>query len=273
MASTEPAVDVPTAVLQALSPRGKVAAAVGTYLVWTLTTWTLEGRLLTLRRPEAVADRLLYTGVANVLIGTLLALWIVRTFVAAGFTSRGRLGLRPGRHALLASAVAAVAGLGLYLGQEPPTTDPVAMANLFAQVLPVSIAQITVCWMLVGGSVEALLDDRGANRVVARGVALVVASGLFGVHHVAHSPPFDAAETAGLLTLVSVGTGLFYFGGRSAYGALVFHNFLALFGVTSALAAAEQLTAYREPIPSLLVTGLVATLVFVGAVGLRRRRS
>jgi len=262
--SSRPTVDVPTAVLRALSPRGKVAVAVGTYLCWTLTTWTLEGRLLTLQRPEATLDRLLYTGVANVLIGTLFACWIALTFVDAGFTTRTRLGFRSVRQSLLASVVGAGAGLALYLAQGPPTTDPVVVLNAFAQVLPVSIAEITVCWLLVGGSVEAAVRGR-LPPAVARAVALVVASVLFGLYPLAHSPPFNTAETIALLTVVSLGTGAFFFVGRTAYGALVFHNFLALFGVTSALAAAGELAAYRTPVWPVLVTAAVALLVFVAA--------
>lgn len=253
-----------TARLRVQSPRGRVAVAVGVYLCWTVATWALEGRLLTLQRPEAAVDRLVYTAVANVLIGTLVALWVVRVFAAAGAVSRARLGLRSLRHTLLASVGAAAAGLALYLGQGPPTTDPVVLTNAFAQVLPVSIAELVVCWLLVGGSVEAALRGRIPDTA-ARAVALLVASLLFGLYHVAHSPPFDTPAMVGLLTLVSVGTGVVFFAGRSAYGALVFHTFLALFGVTSALADAGRLAAYRDPAASLLVTGLVALLMFVVA--------
>lgn len=264
MASPESPLDAATAALGRLSPRGRVTVAAGLYLCWTLATWALEGRLLTLQRPTATVDRLVYTGVANVLIGTLVALWIVRAFVASGAVSRARLGLRSARHTLLASGGGAAAGLALYLGQGPPTTDPVVLTNAFAQVLPVSVAEIVVCWILVGGSVEAAV--RGlAPAGTARAVALVVASVCFGVYHFAHSPPFNAVETVAVLTVVGLGTGLWFFVGRSAYGALAFHNVLALFGVTSALAEAGRLTAYRDPIVPLLATGAVALLLFVGA--------
>jgi hypothetical protein len=130
-------------------------------------------------------------------------------------------------------------------------------------VLPVSIAEIVVCWMLVGGSVEAALRGHIPDAA-ARVGALVVASVCFGVYHVAHSPPFDTPAMIGLLTLVSVGTGLVLFVGRSAYGALAVYNFLALFGATSALADAGRVVGYRDPVVPLLLTGLVALLVFVG---------
>lgn len=247
-----------------LSPARKVAAAGGLYLLWTVTTWLLEGRIETLLRPEATVDRLVYTGVANVALGTVLALALVRAFVASGFSSREELGFRTLPRTLGAVLVAGALGLLVYLIQRPPATDPVVVANAFAQVLPVSIAEVLVCWVAVGGSVAALLRRRGATRLRAEGVALVVASLLFGTYHFAHSPPFNAPATVGLLAVVSVGTGVVYFAGRSVYGALVFHNFLALFGVTSALAAAGRLGAYRTPLVPVVATAVVALLVLVG---------
>ncbi|WP_380676346.1 type II CAAX prenyl endopeptidase Rce1 family protein [Salinigranum sp. GCM10025319] len=206
---------------------------------------------------------MLYTGIANLLIGTVLALWLVREFVAAGFSTRERLGFRSPRRTLVAVFLAGVLGLALYVVQHPPSTDPIVVLNAFAQVLPVSIAEIVVCWVLVGGSVLALLRKRGTNEPLSKAIALVVSSVLFGVYHLAHSPPFNTPEMIGLLTGVGVVTSLFYFVGQAAYGALVLHNFLALFGVTSALAEAGQLGTYQEPVVPLLVTAAVSLTVLV----------
>ena len=253
------------AVVERLSPRGKLAAALAAYVVWTALTWLLEGRVRTLLRPEDVTGRLLYTGVANVLAGTILALWLAGAFTRSGFTSRSRLGFRSVGRTVGSVVVAAVLGGALYWLQRPPSMDPVVIANAFAQVLPVSTAEIVVCWIVVGGGVEAFLRARGLGDRAGRTVALVVASALFGAYHLAHSPPFDNPETMAFLSVVSVGTGLFYFAGRSAYGALVFHNVLALFGVTAALAAAGRLGAFRAPVTPLLATALVSLLVLVAA--------
>ena len=118
----------------------------------------------------------------------------------------------------------------------------------------------------------ALLRHRGVSDTIASGVALVVASVLFGVYHVAHSPPFNTPEMVGLLTLVSEGAGLFYFVGHSLYGELVFHNFLAPFGVTTALVEPGQIRAFHEPVVALLAMALVAllALVEIEQAGVRR---
>lgn len=249
--------------LRRLSPLGKTLVAIGTYGIWTASTWFLEGRIQTLLRPEATVDRIVYTGVANLLVGTVLALWLVREFVVAGFVTRERLGFRSARRTLAAVILAGVLGLALYVVQQPPSTDPVVVLNAFAQVLPVSIAEIVVCWVLVGGSVRSVLRERGTNEHLSKVVAIAVSSALFGVYHLAHSPPFNTPGMIAILTGVGVVTSLFYFVGQSAYGALVLHNFLALFGVTSALAEAGRLGTYLEPVVPLLVTALVSLLVLV----------
>lgn len=250
--------------LRQLSPLRKGAVAVAVYALWTALTWLLEGRIQTLLRPEAVLDRLVYTGVANVLVGSILALLVVREYVASGFTARSRLGFQGIPRTLVTAVVGGGLGFALYLLQGPPTTDPVVLANVFAQVLPVSIAEVVICWVLVGGSVASLLRDRGVNGYLADVTALVVSSVLFGGYHVAHSPPFNTVAMVGLLTVVGLGTGVVYFVGGTFYGALAFHNVMALFGVVSSLADAGQIGTFEQPILPLLATAIVALVVVVG---------
>jgi hypothetical protein len=250
--------------LRGISPVAKTLVALGTYVAWTALTWLLEGRILTFLRPEAVTDRLTYTGLANIIVGTVLALLLVREFIAADFTTRTNLGFRSVPRTVGAVLVGGILGFGLYVLQQPVTTDHVVVMNVFAQVLPVSIAEVVVCWVVVGGSIAALLRDRGVNRYLTIGSALVVSTVLFGVYHFAHSPPFNTVEMVGLLSVVGVGTGLIYFVGGSFYGALVFHNFMALFGIVSSLADAGQLATYQQPLFPLLATALVALTILVG---------
>jgi hypothetical protein len=70
-----------------------VLAALALFAVWTLSTWFLEGRIETLLRPEAVADRAIYAVIANVLIGTALAFVLLRLLVQGGSLTRDSAGL------------------------------------------------------------------------------------------------------------------------------------------------------------------------------------
>lgn len=48
-------------------------------------------------------------------------------------------------------------GFGLFVFQRPISLNPIVIANVFAQTLPVSIAEAAVCWVVVGTSFESLL--------------------------------------------------------------------------------------------------------------------
>lgn len=66
-----------------------------TYLVWVIVTYLLEGRILTLLRPEAVIDRTAYTLIANILIGIILALLVIRKAERTRLISLETPGFRP----------------------------------------------------------------------------------------------------------------------------------------------------------------------------------
>lgn len=250
--------------------RTPLLSAFWAFALWTLATYLLEGRIRTLLRPGATIDRLVYALVANVLVGTVLALGVARLYVTSGALTPSRLGFRrPGRTAV-AVPVAGLLGLVIYVASGPPSTDPVVVANVYAQVLTVSVAEVVVCWVVVGGAVYAAVRPRGER--VATVAVVVVAAVAFGAYHVAHSPPFDAPGTIATLTLVGLGTGIVYVGGGDVYGTVAFHSSMGLVGVTRALAASGGLTAYRQPLPAVLGTALLSLVVLVAAdLGLIRR--
>jgi len=255
-----------------LSPSSAVIAALGLYLAWTIATWMLEGRVDTLRRPNAVLDRLVYAVIANILIGIVGATWLVRVAAVAGVTSTAQTGFTSVRRSLLSVAAGLVFGLGALRLADVPADDPVVLLNAFAQVLVVSAAEILVCWTLVGGIVESFLG-RVLGRVSALAIAILTSSALFGLYHFAHSPPFDDVGMVVFLTAISLVTGVFFVTSRNVYGAIVFHNFLGVIGVTNALAARNELESLAEPQLSLLSTALATAAVLVVADVLLIRRA
>lgn len=245
-------------------------AALGMFVLWTLVTYLLEGRIDALLRPEATIDRLVYAIVANVLVGTVLAVGVVRVYVTSETVAKERLGFRrPGR-TVVAVLGAGILGFALYVVQTPPSLNPVVVTNAYAQVLTVSIAEIVVCWVVVGGAVYAATRSRG--ELVGIVAAVVGSAIVFGVYHFAHSPPFNTVGMVGLLTVVGLGTGVVYFVVGDVYAALAFHNFMGVFGVTRVLAESGELVAYSEPLYPLLGTALFSLLVLVAADGFLIRR-
>ena len=240
-----------------------VALAFVLWACWFVATYLLEGRLLTLLRPDAVGARVRYLLVANLAIGTVAAGLVLRRLFRTGVVSSRQVGFHGVRRTVVAVLAGGVIGSGLYVAQGPPTLEPVVLLNGLAQVLAVTIPEVLVCWAVLGGALEGALVPRigrWATAVAGSGAAV-----LFGVYHYAHSPPFNTLQLVALLTAVGVMTSVFFLLTRNVYGTIVFHNFMAAFGVLRALAQAGRLDAYSAPQPALIGSAIVA-LAALGAV-------
>jgi hypothetical protein len=250
-----------------LSPKTRIIAfAIGTYIIWVIATYLLEGRILTLLRPEAVVDRISYTIVANILIGILLALWVIRQAMDTKVISLDSSGFRPLKRTVIAIAIAFVLGFVLMLLLNPPSLDPTILFNVYAQVFTVTIAEIAVCWAVIGSVVEGTLKNRG--RILAIIAGIIAASVLFGLYHFAHSPPFNQPGMVAFLSLFGVATSLVYFIGRDIYATMVFHNFFGSYGVMQSLSSAGILSTYTQPIYPVIGMALISIVIFV-AIDLR----
>jgi hypothetical protein len=235
------------------------AAAMGSFAVWMLATYLLEARVGTFLRPDAT-NRLLYAVVANMLIGTIGSAVVIRAIVRRGGLSRvTTYGIaRPLRILALVPVAALVGGLFLF-GQRLPTSDPVILMNASAQVLVVSIAEVVVCWSLLG----AVLRNALGPGMVSAAAAVSSAAFAFGVYHFAHSPPFNTPAMVLLLSVVGVATGLFFFLGRDLYSTIVLHNAFAVRGVVQALGENGDLDRYASPQLPLIATALAAVVALV----------
>lgn len=249
--------------------RNAIILALAFYVVWTAATFFLEGRIQTLLRPEAVFDRLAYVVVANLAIGIVGALLMLRFVISSGGVNQEHTGFGRRSPSIPWIAMGAALGLGLYFIQGAPSANPMVILNAYAQVFVVSVAEVLVCWALVGGVLKGVF---GGSRWVAAAGAAVVASLLFGVYHFAHSPPFDTIGMVVLLTVVGLATSAFFFASRDVYATIAFHNFLGVYGVVQALAAADKLGGYAVPQVPLLATAIFSLLILVAADALIVRR-
>lgn len=236
-----------------------MALSVSVYLLWVVATYLLEGRILTLLRPDAVEDRIAYTVVANIFVGIIIAAWVLRSYLISGFVSPEQTGLRSFRYTLTTAVTAGVIGFIFFRVQNPPSLDPIVILNVFAQVLTVSVAEVLICWAVIGLGFESLTRSKG--KVISLLAGILAASISFGIYHFAHSPPFNQINMVFLLTIVSFATGIVYFIGRDIYAAIVFHNTLALFGVMQALERSGNLISYSQPVYPLITMALVSLII------------
>jgi hypothetical protein len=246
--------------------------AVGLYAVWTLATYVLEGRILTLLRPEAAGARLTYALVANVLVGIVGAGLVLRMGMRHAGGDPQRLALRSASRTIIGLALGLGLGFSAFVLQRPVTLDPIVVGNAFAQVWVVSVAEVLVCWAVLGKAVEfeAYVADSQRLRVFA---AWLVSAVAFGVYHFAHSPPFNTVAMVSMLTVVGLATGAFFFIVRELYGTILFHNFLAMKGVTDALAEGGKLESFNTPQLPLIATALFTTGVLIATHLLLRRQA
>jgi hypothetical protein len=240
--------------------RGGIASALGVYAVWVIVTYLLEGVPGTLRRPEAEALRFVYTVVANVLVGTVVAMLLLRRLITADVVTAHAAGFGRATRRVAGVAIALVIGGSGYVLQGAPSLHPVVMLNGFAQTLPVSAAEVLVCWSLVGAVSDAALRRRLRPVTASIGAALV-ASLLFGVYHIAHSPPFNSVGMIVLLSAAGLATSLYFRLSGDVYATIVFHNFLALLGVLRALAASGGIDHYTRARIPLLLTAVVPVVL------------
>jgi hypothetical protein len=247
--------------------RNAAISALALFFVWTAATWFLEGRIQTFLRPEAVVDRLVYVVVANLLIGIVGVALVLRFAFASGGGDRSDTGFGARTPSVIWTIGGIALGLALYLVQGAPSYDPIVILNSYAQVFAVSVAEVLVCWAAVGGILWGAFGESrwlgAASRWLAAFVAAVIASALFGLYHFGHSAPFNTIGMVAFLSFVGLWTSAFFFSSRDVYATIAFHNFLGVFGVVQALAAADQLGTFKTPQVPLLGTAIVALLVLI----------
>lgn len=227
------------------------------YLIWTLATYFLEGRIRLVHNPT-ITGRYLYVVIANILIGTLGAIWVMRSSLNARVVTLKQLGFRSPGRTFLTILIAVVIGSAYLFAMRPSDVPWLVVVNGYVQVLTVSIAEVVVCWGLIGTSVERLTTSKG--KWLSLLLATVAATGLFSVYHIGHSAPFNQVNMMVFLLFPGIMTSLFYFISRDIYATILFHNFQGTVGVVGSLENPDVLNRLVYPLYLLLLLSLIALI-------------
>ena len=177
---------------------------------------------------------------------------VTETITISRFLTIRQLGFQPPKRIIIAVIVAGIIGFLLFIAQRPVS---VVIVNIFAQTLPTSIAEVVICWAVIGTTFESVARNKGRVRSIVLGAA--IATILFGVYHFAHSPPFNLPWVVLFLLYPGALTSLVYFIGRDIYATIIFHNFQALFGVMMSV----NIQSFTQPVYPILILAVASMFV------------
>lgn len=252
------------------NPLKLIAIALSIYIIWVAATYLLEGRIHLFQKVDPIG-RMTFVVISNIAIGTVLSAIAIRYLLKAQLVKPEQLGLNKSRlrtAAVIASAAAG--GLALFMLQNPKTLEPIVVFNVFMQALPVSIAEVMVCWALIGSSFESIAKNNNNRKIMSVIVGAIAASVLFGVYHYAHSPPFNQTSIVLFLMLPSIATAVTYFLGRDIYAAVIVQNFMGIFGVIAEL---PNLEVFRQPMVPIYVLSAVSVAALIISISVILKRT
>jgi membrane protease YdiL (CAAX protease family) len=236
-----------------------IMIAIAIYFVWTFATYIFEGRVNLLHRDDPLG-RFEYSVIVNMIIGTVVAILVIKpTIIASGQLSLSQIGFRSAKNTAVSVAVAGTIGFLLFVIQEPTSLNPIVISNVFSQTLPTSIAEVVVCWAVIGASMESFSKNRLGKKLSVI-VGIIISTVLFGVYHFAHSEPFNQVSMVMILMLPGLLTSIVYFVGRNIYATIFFHNFQALFGVLASVEVADVLQI-QFPVVLLAVASILVLII------------
>lgn len=188
--------------------------------------------------------------------------------MTSGQLSLSQIGFRSVKNTVVLVVVAGTVGFLLFAIQGPASLNPIVISNVFSQTLPTSIAEVVVCWAVIGASMESFSKNKLGKKLSVI-VGIIISTVLFGVYHFAHSEPFNQVNMVMILMLPGLLTSIVYFIGRNIYATIVFHNFQALFGVLASVEIGHMLQLQFPVV--LLAVASVLVLIIMDRFVLRKK--
>jgi hypothetical protein len=189
------------------------------YVVWVLETYLLEGSigLFSHFRPLPFV---LYAVFANCIMGIILPVLLLRSAFRSGAVNMFQIGFRSLRRTVLFSSLTALSGYLYLVTFTPFGTRRTALVGMFLFILPLAVAEVVTCWVLVGTHVQAYLRKGGAAASITVGV--VVTAFLFAISFAAHSPPLNQSDFLLTTGIIGAAAALFFFAVRDVYASVIF---------------------------------------------------
>jgi len=188
------------------------------FIVWILETYLLEGSadLFVHFQPPLF---ILYTVFANIVVGIFIPVICFRSAFLSGAVNMFQAGFRSLRRTVSACALTAIFGYLYLITFTPAGADRFVPVNAIAFIIPPAVAEVMICWVLIGTHLQAYMRKGSAAISISLGV--VVTAVLFGISFAAHSPPLNRPDVIVLLCVIGAGAALFFFAVRDVYATVI----------------------------------------------------
>jgi hypothetical protein len=189
------------------------------YFVWVLETYLLEGSIGLFSHFQPL-QFVLYAVFANCIMGIMVPVLFLRSAFRSGAVNMFQIGFRSLRRTVLFSALTALSGYLFLVTFTPFGTRHTSLFDMFLFILPLAVAEVMTCWVLVGTHVQAYLRKGGSAASITLGV--VVTAFLFMISFAAHSPPLNQPDVLLTSGVIGAAAALFFFAVRDVYASVIF---------------------------------------------------
>ncbi|MFY9982481.1 MAG: hypothetical protein WAK75_07925 [Methanoregula sp.] len=228
-------------------------------LIWLLENYLLAGTTR-LFQQASVPGLVLYTVLAGILVGIIVPIVRIRAAFLSGAVNMFQIGFRSARRTVAAVSLTALAGYAFFIITGTPGIEGlnrVECATLFMLLLPIAIATVMICWVLVGTHVQAYFRSEGVIVSVITGVVITALIFALSLSILFAGPDFRELFTG--FFVAGCIAAFFFFAVRDVYATIIV--------VTSGLVVflnARIDPAYLGPIsPVVILCGIVVTVVLI----------
>jgi hypothetical protein len=189
------------------------------YVVWVLETYLLEGSIGLFSHFQPLPF-VLYVVFANCILGIILPVLLLRSAFRSGAVNMFQIGFRSLRRTVLFSVLTALSGYLYLVTFTPFGTRRSALFGMFLFILPLAVAEVVTCWVLVGTHVQAYLRKGSTAASITLGVVLTAF--LFGISFAAHSSPLSQPDVLFSTGIIGAAAALFFLAVRDVYASVIF---------------------------------------------------
>jgi len=227
------------------------------YCLWMIVTVLFEGdlRLFQSADPRGI---IVYTVFACIITGMIIPVYCIRESFVTGAVNMFQIGFWPVRRTFYACFLTIFFGYIAMVLFSPFGTDTFTFGYAFSLLLPTAIASVTVCWVLLGTHIQAVV--RGGGTVLSIASGILITAWLFCLTYFVHSPAVHPQTALAGFLVLGLAAAIFFFAVRDIYAASIF----VAFGLTFVMAGRIGIPGTQAVMPVVYGSALLGVITLIG---------